>query len=74
MLHRCRFDAAVQVVCEARSIMVGCGGRAALEGRRMQREQMVWSGEVKRGLRSALGQLLSCSFTEHDTFLDMKVF
>jgi hypothetical protein len=28
---------------------------------------MVWSGEVKRGLRSALGQLLSCSFTEHDT-------
>jgi hypothetical protein len=54
--------------------MVGGGGRAALEGRRMQREQMVWSGEVKRGLRSASGQLLSCSLTEHDTVLDLEVF
>jgi hypothetical protein len=41
MLHQCRYDAAVRLVCEARSIMVGGGGKSALEGRRM-REQMVW--------------------------------
>jgi hypothetical protein len=42
MLHRCRCNAAVRVVCEARSIMMGgSGDESAREGRRM-REQMVW--------------------------------
>jgi hypothetical protein len=43
MLHRCRCDAAVQVVCGARSIMVGGGGRAT----RLKAEGCRWSGLVR---------------------------